>query len=309
MEPIRAASVGPRERSRAWRIVVGVVTLGAVAFLVAALRAGLDEVDGSVLPGGGWIAASAVIAVPSVVFAAHSWVALLPRGSDRRRLLRMFYTTQLWRHLPGGSAAQVAGQITLARSSGVPTESAALASPIALLVLLVASACLGATSVVTGLHQIRFAPVLMAGAGSLLLLRRSTFVTVMAFARRWVRRLPDEQHVPSQRALMRSFLWGGGALVMHGAMLAVLLSSSSSTSPLAIISANAVAWALGVLAVPAPSGLGVREGALVALLGGSIPTATLVGAALIQRLVLISAELATVLVVTGASRVRPPVTR
>lgn len=304
MEPIRPASVRPHERSEVWRIVQAAITVAAVVVLVIALRAGLDDVEGSVIPHAGWITASAIVALASVVMAAHSWVALLPAGLDRRRLLRIFYATQLWRHLPGGGAAQVAGQIASTRNSGVPTAQAALASPIALLTVLLAAASLGASSILTGFHQIRFAPLLALGAGSLILLRRTSLVRVMSLARRWVRRLPDDEHLPSQASLIRSFFWGGGALVMHGIMLALLLHPNSSTSPLAIISANAAAWALGVLVVPAPSGLGVREGALVALLGGSIPASALLGAALLQRLVLLSAELVAVLVVTGSARIR-----
>jgi uncharacterized membrane protein YbhN (UPF0104 family) len=64
-----------------------------------------------------------------------------------------------------------------------------------------------------------------------------------------------------------------------------------------------VAWAVGLVAVFAPSGVGVREVVYVWFLSGVYPRVELQGASVLQRLVTIAAELA-VLIAIGLPWVR-----
>ena len=61
-----------------------------------------------------------------------------------------------------------------------------------------------------------------------------------------------------------------------------------------VIGAFGAAYAGGYLALPAPAGIGVREGLLVALLAGSVPTEDLVALAVVQRVLITVSELVPV---------------
>jgi uncharacterized membrane protein YbhN (UPF0104 family) len=61
-------------------------------------------------------------------------------------------------------------------------------------------------------------------------------------------------------------------------------------SPISAIFAFAAAWTVGFVALPFPSGIGVREAALVGLLG--LPSEFVVAASVAHRLVTIVGEIA-----------------
>ena len=91
--------------------------------------------------------------------------------------------------------------------------------------------------------------------------------------------------------------------LLQGASFAVLLRSLDHDVPFlaAALGANAMAFGLGLLAVPVPSGLLVREGLLVAILHPVAGAATVVTAAVVQRLAAIAVEI----VMLGANRLSP----
>ena len=66
--------------------------------------------------------------------------------------------------------------------------------------------------------------------------------------------------------------------------------------------AAAVAWAAGLVVVFAPSGIGARELAFVALAGSALPHGAASAGAVLLRLVTVVAELATLLSVGVAVR-------
>jgi hypothetical protein len=90
--------------------------------------------------------------------------------------------------------------------------------------------------------------------------------------------------------------------LLQGASFAALMRSLDHDVPvLAAVGANALAFGLGLLALPVPSGLLVREGLLVAMLHPVAGAAAIVTAAIVQRLVAIAAEV----VMLVANRVAP----
>ncbi len=74
---------------------------------------------------------------------------------------------------------------------------------------------------------------------------------------------------------------------MHGVGFGVLLGR-----PGIVVAAAgyAVAWAVGYVALPFPAGLGVREAALIALLGHRYPSSLLVATSVVFRLVTLATE-------------------
>ena len=63
-----------------------------------------------------------------------------------------------------------------------------------------------------------------------------------------------------------------------------------------VLAATALSWAAGLLAVPVPAGLGIREAALVALLVGEISTAIAVAVALGSRALFVGLDVLCLLV-------------
>ncbi|HYZ93195.1 MAG TPA: lysylphosphatidylglycerol synthase domain-containing protein [Actinomycetota bacterium] len=73
-----------------------------------------------------------------------------------------------------------------------------------------------------------------------------------------------------------------------------------------IFAATSISWAIGLLAIPVPAGLGIREAVLVTLLVAEIPTSTAVAAALASRALFVALDALSL----GASFVlRQPDTR
>jgi uncharacterized membrane protein YbhN (UPF0104 family) len=70
-----------------------------------------------------------------------------------------------------------------------------------------------------------------------------------------------------------------------------------------VVSAYAIAWLIGFVLVPLPSGLGAREAVLVGLLHGLFPTSVLVAASVFHRIVQIVVE--GLLALIASHRVRP----
>ncbi len=97
------------------------------------------------------------------------------------------------------------------------------------------------------------------------------------------------------------------AMLCAGFALLTLVGSLTPVSLAAvpfILGAAALAWAVGFLSFLTPSGLGVREAVLVALLVQQYPLPLAVAASLVFRLVLTVGEMLAVLLSYGLSRFR-----
>jgi uncharacterized membrane protein YbhN (UPF0104 family) len=91
----------------------------------------------------------------------------------------------------------------------------------------------------------------------------------------------------------------------QGVAFTLVLRSIYPDAPIvASVAAHSFAFGVGLLAVPIPSGLLVREGLLVAVLQASVPGGTVVTAAIFQRLITIGVEVAMIGASWGVHRVR-----
>jgi glycosyltransferase 2 family protein len=111
----------------------------------------------------------------------------------------------------------------------------------------------------------------------------------------------------SRRGIIRASVVAAVGWVAYGvsAVLAqvAVTGVTDDIYPLYVAGAACVAWAVGLVAVFAPSGVGVREVVYVWFLSSLYPRAALQGASVLQRLVTIAAELA-VLIAIGLPWVR-----
>jgi len=287
------------------RISVGVRLLfGAVglAFLVIAFWEGWHQSRGMVLPSPRHLAAAAVLLLVAIVSASLGWVALFGNPGTNWGLARAYLASQLVKYVPGG-IWQSLGQVGLATEAGIPLSKAFLGYSVHMLLQVVAGGSVGAIIVLFGPKlplPIRLAA--LGGLVPLLLLHRGWMTRMLAALGRWTRRELAPGLIPTQQGILRSYAWSLATFVANGSAFTLLLSSVDGTLSLGMgIGTFAIAWTLGFLAIPFPSGVGVREAALIALLGFLLSVPAIIAASIAHRLVAILAELALA-IFAGARR-------
>jgi glycosyltransferase 2 family protein len=279
-------------RRRLFQTGVLVVGLTGLALTVAST---LDDASEQVMPGPGALAAGAALALAAILTSGRAWVALfhetLHDRGHRMRFEGNYYVSQLTKYLPAGGAVQAASQVSMASAAGVPLGRVALAFPVSAVGSIAAGATIG-----SGLALVSDLPA-WARASSLLglatpaLLHRRFLAGVLEFGRRFVRRIPATDRLPSQRRILSFYAWAVVSMgCTAGAYTVLLQSLSDEASPGVVFVAYAMSWTVGFLAVPLPAGIGVREAVLVACLPG-VGAAPLIAASLAHRLLGIGAEL------------------
>jgi uncharacterized membrane protein YbhN (UPF0104 family) len=283
--------VDPLVRKRlgtAIRLLFGLVGL---AFLAIAFRSNWDRSRQQILPSAWSFGGASALALGGLSFGARGWVSLLSGEASDSALARGFYTSQLGKYVPG-ALWQAAGQIGMAARAGVTTSRAVTAFPIHAIAQAAAGGTVGAGLLLVGWKTalaIRFAS--LSGLLLLPLLRRRWMVKALDVLSSLVNRDWPESYVPSQARILRSYGLAVIWVSASGAGFMLLASSVHATPSMApAVPAFALAWTAGFLALPFPSGIGVREVVLIAVLGGSGSAAPLVGASVAHRLVTMAAE-------------------
>jgi hypothetical protein len=280
----------------------------SAVFVLVAVASTLDRADGRVIPSLGAITVAFVTLMLALRCSASAWAALLPGEAAPVELRRCVYASQLGKYVPGG-VVQGVGQVAIAGRHGIALRTAfpayivyaghaALGSLVAGLVLLTQVSAVGAAwAVMAGLL----------GVVGLASVSRRLLDAGLRLMQRLVSRLRRIGPLPSQPALTRGFAFQVAFALLQGVSFAVLLRSLDPSVPfVAAMGANAVAFGLGLLALPVPSGLLVREGILIAILHPVAGAGVVVTAAVVQRLAAIAAEV----VMLGANRAAPtPSTR
>lgn len=288
VEGIRAVRPSSRPRA-ALRVVGGLAGLG---FMAVAFVRGLEEGRGLPLPAPGALAAALIVVVIGLCASLCAWTVLLPgpgAAPTARRLAAGFFAAQLGKYVPG-AVWQAVGQVDAARGAGVPAPRAAAAFGVSALTQAAAGGTVGALVVLADVGwALRLGA--LAAAGLLVVLDRRWMARVLGWLRPGLGTV-----LPAADAIRRSWLLGLVPQLGHGAAFALLLGSTGSSVPLMAVPAACLAWTVGFLALPFPSGLGVREAVLLAALGGAgavaAPTAAgVVAASVALRLVTIVAEL------------------
>jgi glycosyltransferase 2 family protein len=288
---------GPAHRRgrRRLRQLVAALFLAAVVVLVV-------QQWPEVRPLLGRLSWPAVAAATAAVAAGHlatflAWRALLadlgyplaPRAG-----VRVFYLGQLGKYLPGSIWPAVT-QMELGRDYRVPQRVSGAAAAITMLLavgtgLLVAAVLLplGGADVP---DQYRWAAAALPVA--VLLAAPPVLNRLLGMGLRLARRAP----LPAPLSLAgacRAAAWALVAWLLYGVQV-WLLARQLGAGGLAVLllstGAFAGAWSAGFLLVAAPAGAGVREGALILLLGAGIgrPEATVIG--IVSRLLFLVADL------------------
>lgn len=236
--------------------------------------------------------AAIVIALVVVACSARAWAALLGRHGSVA-VHRGFYLSQFGKYVPGG-VWQAAGQVGFARDEGIGIGEASAAFTVYALVQVIAGAGVGAlfAALSPGLRAVPRV-LLVAGALLTLLLHRGWMRRAVELIARILPRL-HAGLLPRQRDIVASYLWTAASLMLGGLLFAVLLEPGGAEWWAAALAAFVTGWWVGFIALPFPSGIGVREAILVGLLAPHVSTGSILVAAIGQRLVAIAAEIAMV---------------
>jgi uncharacterized membrane protein YbhN (UPF0104 family) len=235
---------------------------------------------------------------------------------DRRRMnvvdaLAVFFTSWLGRYVPT-SVPYVAGKIVLSARLGYARNtvlSSIAYENVVLVIVGASSSCLLLPVMLAGTRDLAIhvlvavvAAAMIVAVGSPILPRLVGLVS--RFAHRDADfRVPVLQARDAHVALIVASV----ALVLNGLSFSLLLRSLTGLSPAEMVAAGAaynLAGVAGIAAIPVPSGFGVREAVLAALLKLIVPLDIALAAALLSRLVAFAADLALGLAGVSALTVR-----
>ena len=288
-----------RSATRAGRLSAVLLVL-ALAFVAVALARNWDAVRDD-LAALTWIdlLGSGLAGAAAVLLTGVSWYALLTGLGARVPLhpaLTVYAAGQLGKYVPG-SVWVVAIQAELGRRRGISRATMALSYLLAVLVAIGTGGVIGLlTLLVTGDDSTRVLGPVLAAVGLLtvwVLVKPAPINAALRWiAKRTGRELPDATLTGT--TLIRSLLpmvaaWG--LFGLHAWLLARPMGAGLDLLAPAT-GAFALAFVAGLLLVPLPAGAGIREGVLVAILGGSIGTSAALTVGLASRLVLVVVDLA-----------------
>jgi hypothetical protein len=186
--------------------------------------------------------------------------------------------TQVARYLPGGIWAPIARATTV--KGRVRDKVAAVGAEN----VVVLSVALAVGALWASIHDPRWLPLVLVGLAPLLGVR-------------WLERRTKV----TRRGVIRAGLTyavGYVAYGVSGILSQVAVSGvRHPTYPLYVAGASCVAWAVGLVVVFAPGGVGIREVVYIWMLSGLYPHAQLQGAAVANRLSSVLAELTVLAVV------------
>ncbi|WP_294177996.1 lysylphosphatidylglycerol synthase domain-containing protein [uncultured Schumannella sp.] len=286
-----------------WRSISQIVFGAlALAFLVWAITSRWDQVLTALQD----LAPLGVLAAAVLIFAGLyvnmlSWravAAALGTPLTRSEAATVFFTAQLGKYLPGGVWPIVASA-RLGRAFGLSGTQSVGSMTIALLLSVTVASVIavGAVFAVPDLDgATALVPVVLIAIG-LVVLWPPILNRLLSKALRVLRRsegLPPLSH----RHMAAAGAWSLLSWALLGGALSALVGATSapSWSDGAIsVSAYALSWVAGFAALIVPAGVGVREGVLVLVLSGSLGVPTVLGIAVVHRVMMTLGDVAMLL--------------
>ena len=267
---------------------VGFGLVGMV-FVGVALWRTWNESQQQVLPKGSTLLVAGLLVAGGLVGGGMSWIALFGKRAPRG-LIADFYIAQLGKYVPGGGMWQAAGQIGLSIGHGLTATRVGANMAVHSVIQLTAALTLGGFVVLATDLPGWLRIVCGFGLAAPILLHRTWMAQVLYRVGGWLRLDTTDIVPPDQKTIIRSWLWSllpiFGFGIAYGIMIHTLVPGIGvwrGAVPFAM------AWAVGFALLPFPAGLGVREAALVLLVGGS--TAAVLATSLALRLLAIAGDL------------------
>jgi glycosyltransferase 2 family protein len=240
----------------------------------------------------GWrsMAASAVFGVLGTVVLAGLWMSVLRALGARvpvGEACRVFFVSQLGKYLPGLVWPALA-QMEAGRRWGVRRSVMLAANLLMIAVLVVTGIVLGlvllpGSSGLAGLPG--WSAWVVAAVLASVCLRPQLLARVVGRAFEVARRQPPQLAV-SGRGIAISCCWAVLIWMLYGMHVWLLVRAVGGSGGDAWVAATggmALGWALGLVAVLAPAGIGVRDGILLAVLAPLVGRAPALAVALASR--------------------------
>lgn len=306
----RADSADVKGRTRYIGLLIGVA---GILFVVRDLVRGWDSFMTSARAADlAYLALAFLLGTLGMLTIALGWRQCLLALGGRvavGQALRQYFVGELGKYVPGG-VWTVVGRGELARSSGLSRASSYGATVVSIAIAYLAALVTGGLAVLAGGAEgdVSWTVLTLLVPIALLLLHpRAIRLGIEIISK--IGRQPTELDPPSWSTAIRLMLFHVPAWLAIGAATWLVALSLSAAGPdlTNILFAVAVSWISGLLAVPVPGGIGVREAVFVAL-ATSLSTPGLGAAvALTSRLLFIlvdigSAFLAATLARTTTSR-------
>lgn len=198
------------------------------------------------------------------------------------------FTSQLGKYIPGG-VWHFVGRAAIYRDWEMSRADTARALLLEQGWLVASGFCFGAMltlSTVLSSYAAEASPLARAALGiGAFALVVPWFVIMRALSQRVNNSECDHRQLVFECVILLSLVFG-----LMGTSFWVIAPVDDS-SPLEAVGAFSIAWAIGYIAVFAPSGIGVREGALILLVGHSLTTEQAVFAVSIHRMLWSGVEL------------------
>lgn len=301
---------GDRVTSRKWSSLVGaavgVLGLGFVGRVMWRQRDVVAETLARAEPA--WLVAAVLVGVLGLSVIGWAWTSFVRALGSHIRLvpaLHAYYLGQLGKYVPGGVWA-VVGRGEWARRAGVPGAVAYSSTMLSMgTAYVAASVVAGSTLLVTGrIDTVGWVGLGVVALGPLGIL--ALHPRVVAAAAELVRRLGGREirlDVPAWGESVGIVAWQTTAWIGIGTGTWLTGTGLGMDLPwTSLLVATCVSWTAGFLFLPAPGGIGIREAAFVAVLGGTPESAAL---ALSARLVFVVADVvgagATTVVATSST--------
>lgn len=278
----------------------------AVVFVTRALVREWDEVSDSLADASpGWIAVAALIAAGGMTAIAIPWRrALRMLGGDLPwgQVVARYYLGEIGKYVPGG-VWPVLGRGELARRAGVGRTTAYSSVALSLITLYLAAmflALVGVPAMVADREgSSGYLWVLVLLPLGLVGLHHAVLDRLRVLGEKVLHR-PITMTIPRWRdtlALVVAYVpsW----LLIGTATWAVAHALGQDASWLDVAPAAVLSWIVGFVLVPVPGGVGVREAAFVAAVGGSMDAGVAAAVAVLARAVFVAVDAVGALVASA----------
>lgn len=287
-------------RSTAWRAVQWIVAIAIIGFAARDLagawsRLRAQPVDWAVRPV--LLVASALVVWAMYAILVEAWRGMLRGWGDRLPFFtaaRIWTVSSLGKYIPGKVWA-IAGMAMMAQRAGVRRWTAT-ASAVVLQALAVGTgaAVVGVAGSASLESRYPWVPSALLGLVSVSVIGIGLLLWP-PFVARLLRlvRVEAERASPGGAAVLGGMLANTLAWVGYGLafwLLARGLFEAPAFTPALAITTFAASYVAGLLFLPAPAGLGVREGVVILMLGGALGETSALALAIASRVLLTITE-------------------
>jgi hypothetical protein len=278
----------------------------AVVFVTRALVREWDEVSESLSDASpGWIAVGAVVAAAGMTAIAFPWRrALRMLGADMPwgQVVARYYLGEIGKYVPGG-VWPVLGRGELARRAGVGRSTAYTSVALSLITLYLAAMFLALVGVPAMVADddgsSGYVWVLLLLPLGLIGLHHAVLERVRALAEKLLRR-PIATTIPRWRdTLTLVVAYVPSWLLIGTATWALARALGQDASWIDVAPAAILSWIVGFILVPVPGGVGVREAAFVAAVGGSMDAGVAAAVAVLARAVFVAVDATSALIASA----------